>query len=566
MIGEIVNEVPLKISFKLNVDIQILDCSEKLYQSEAFSVSFYFLLNENKMEILTFKSILYLHVYINKLYTLNLSNIYRLSFRVLSKLKSKYTYLDKINYIDRRYDKVYIIRNILNRMLLIHQPYYIYLIKTYYGSLNILHSENKLYSNAIDINILNKYDMPTFNLLSKIILLMYVHIASIMFIVSKIQDYIIAINSTQKKISFVNPVLIKNTEKESVKRWDYKTGCILLKNLFIIHIISNYCSNVIIVRESTVKSYSRNNFILLIDEENEDILYLRVLDVYSELYKIKNIVHHLNRYRSFSFKILKKYTKHYNLNKLSIYLRKYYDEKTLNLVDEDYCTFIIIAKLIKELKQYIIKNEFKIDSITAYHLIEDRIASNLSIELKLELYNTELFKEKEADSKEFTTFEKLIPGNKYKLKIIAKLKITEDFSLNEYNELEVITRPISFEHNVATIEPNKGDYTFLVQWKYFNDFVNKDVKLHTIRVFDKIPSDEAWDYTESVNNPTKIENKKEVSEPILIESYEVNNSNRNKYILNPFKQDRLAKGNYRWIQLETFIRYDKNNIKYKEEE
>lgn len=254
-----------------------------------------------------------------------------------------------------------------------------------------------------------------------------------------------------------------------------------------------------------------------------------------------------------------------NKKNINIFLIKNVKKKITKLPNIRTVNFIIKAKLIKELKQYI-DDYFLIDTVVVYHKLEKRISSDLVIKFNLELYRLNLIEQKEADSEYYTTFKELIPGNRYILKANAELEITKDFFIYDNEELELITRPISFTHDVTTVEPIDGDCKFLIKWEYPDDNINKDVDKHIILIFDKIPEETVWNYENSINKPEEINNKKETDAPIGIDSCKVNNDNRSKYILNPFKEDMLGEGAYRWIQLRELINYDKNNIKYKEEE
>lgn len=519
------------------------------------------------------------YTFINKTIKKNFTNFMNIIIKSKEKDKGIYQYLNNMYYILFHEKMFYYINSVVSENLY----RYFSIAKIYKNNIQMLYIDNKYEETELLISYINR-------------MLLY------MDIIDEQKVYIIIHNS--KNLFLSKCILIlenntkntnlyayksKNIENEFIFRLLMKTVYIdILKyfeNIYAYSIYKNipktnlYINNYSIKYLNVIKLNSINyNLEFQILNTSKEIdkfhFFKKILDSMRLYINISGICYTLI-YHKLKFIIYNNISKYF-YNNFSICINRWIDAEK-NILDAiSMFSFIIISTLIKQLKQY--KGiDFQTDSITAYHQLEDKISSELSIEFKLELYNTELFKEKEADSKEFTTFEELIPGNKYKLKAIARLEIQDGFSLDEEKELEVITKPISFEHNIVTVEPNDGDYTFSIKWKYPNNFLNKDVDLHTIRLFDKEVEDVesenikkveniVWDYTESTDcpKPKKVIGKEETNEPIGSESYKVNNSNRNKYILDPFKI--VGNGSYRWVQVIMSISYNKDNIKYKEEE
>lgn len=519
------------------------------------------------------------YTFINKTIKKNFTNFTNIIIEPKEKDKAVYPYLNNIYYILFHKKMFYFIKNVVSENLYRYSD----IVKTYKNNMQIVYMNNKYEDSKPLIGYINNMLMymdtieeqkacivicnNTNLFLSKCIIILERNVKS-----TNLYSY----KSENIKNEFVSNILIKIEYIDELKYF---------KNINVHHIykhipransyINNYITKYLNVIKSNNINYKLEFQILNTSKEIDKFYFFKkILDSMRLYVNISGICYTLI-YHKLKFIIYNDISKYF-CNNFSICINRWIDPEK-NILDAiSMFSFIITSTLIKQLKQYK-EIDFQTDSITAYHQLEDKISSELSIELKLELYNTELFKEKEADSKEFTTFEELIPGNKYKLKAIARLEIQDGFSLDEEKELEVITKPISFEHNIVTVEPNDGDYTFSIKWKYPNNFLNKDVDLHTIRLFDKEVEDVesenikkveniVWDYTESTDcpKPKKVIGKEETNEPIGSESYKVNNSNRNKYILDPFKI--VGNGSYRWVQVIMSISYNKDNIKYKEEE
>ena len=169
----------------------------------------------------------------------------------------------------------------------------------------------------------------------------------------------------------------------------------------------------------------------------------------------------------------------------------------------------------------------------------------------------------------------LIPGNKFIATLSLKYVWTKpDGSKNELvitsNSIEPITKPIDFGHNVTTIMPYEEDgsptFLFLVDWAYPTAVINKDISFYNVSIYDKIPIEVVWDYTDKPTTPIETPDD-DISDndtlvPIGVKQYKVGDKeysvDDSSYLLNPFDPSSVL--DYRWITVKSLIEYDINNV------
>lgn len=173
------------------------------------------------------------------------------------------------------------------------------------------------------------------------------------------------------------------------------------------------------------------------------------------------------------------------------------------------------------------------------------------------------------------TVDTLIPGNKFIATLSLKYIWTKpDGTKNELvitsNTIEPITKPIDFGHNVTTITPYEENgsptFLFLVDWAYPTAVINKDISFYNVSIYDKIPIEVVWDYTDKPTAPIETPDD-DISDndtlvPIGVKQYKVGDKeysiDDSSYLLNPFDPSSVLE--YRWITVKSLIEYDINNV------